>query len=182
MAFIISFLSCKSINRKTLAMALTFALFYIGWKHDHEHLTYGQLRHQEIFVKVVFPVSKQRTDILVFISRLERKWNLSRFAFIALLKNHTNMLNNTRPKPSSNAFLNFSSIIKRQCSVETSTYIHTYIDAYIHTYIHTYLPTYLPTDRPTNRPTDRPTDRPTNRLTDRPTDWPTNYSFRFVGS
>ena len=43
------------------------------------------------FSKCGFSTSKLPTDILVSISRLERKWHLSGLAFVGLLKNHWNI-------------------------------------------------------------------------------------------
>ena len=43
------------------------------------------------FCECVFSVSKLVTDILVFISRLERKGHLSGFVFIVSLRNHSNI-------------------------------------------------------------------------------------------
>ena len=43
------------------------------------------------FCECVFSMSKLLTDILVFISKLERKWYLDGFLFIALWKNHSNI-------------------------------------------------------------------------------------------
>ena len=54
-----------------------------------------------------FSMSKLLTDILMFISWLERKLHLSGFAFIALLKNHSNIFLDAHSNFFKNLFGNF---------------------------------------------------------------------------
>ena len=78
MAFINTFLWFKSINGKALAMVLVFALAFLrncktwSWKRRLQ-----SIMAPRSFCEYVFLILKLLTDILVFISRLERKWRLN---------------------------------------------------------------------------------------------------------
>ena len=93
--------------KKSLTENFIFgAVFALAFLHRLERWSWKF----RTFCEYVFSMSKLLTDILVFISRLKRKWHLSGFASIALWKNHSNIFLDAHSRFSKTLFQNFPSV------------------------------------------------------------------------